>query len=655
MLVKMRHFASGFIAKLLVVLLIASFALWGVGDMVSGSSDPVVATVGDEEIRASEFDAEIKAVIQGYEIGGNSYTPEVIFQLNPPLMLLEEMVMRALLRQEIERLGLVPDESLALQEINQNPNFRNTNQQFDKTLFRQQLQRGGISESAYVKMVAQSLSAEFLVQLMTQIPLPTPQMMEAYYASQYAQKKVRVVLFDAAKQKLDNEPTTSDLQKYYDANKANYMAPEYRDITYIRLQPDQVMTRVDVSQKDVQYAYEQYITEEFQANTTREMRQLLYSSLVDAKKAHEMLVSGVSMDMVLKQHPPLNMNNINMSNVQENALPDDVARSIRTLREGEYSPPLETDFGWHVFQAVKVSDAVPPSFAQMEPELRKRLERSRAENTLIQLVEQVEDALASGQSLKEIATTTNLLLQNVEAIDSKGRYPDATVAFANGTDQSVTKALIAHAFTLPVDQHSGLQSAEDGSYYVVQVTNIEPPRQLSFDEIQGKLVAAWTKNRQLEQAKSMAELAADQFRAGLASSSSEKPDVVHEYDGATASAIVVMDRQSVRSGKQGVLAGVLTPQVIDSVFSEKNAMQPFAITLSKQQSALLVIPLEDLPAPSISDAKGQRLYEMYRNALASSMQNQILEAYIAALRQRYTVQYDHDAIDTVLKHYTSGR
>ena len=67
MLTAIRNNASSLVTKILLFLLVGSFALWGIGDIIRGFDDiPPVAEVGDNEITATEFDQKIRRLMEDY-------------------------------------------------------------------------------------------------------------------------------------------------------------------------------------------------------------------------------------------------------------------------------------------------------------------------------------------------------------------------------------------------------------------------------------------------------------------------------------------------------------------------------------------------------------------------------------------------------------
>ncbi len=60
MLQVLRKQAGSWVAKILLGLLILSFAVWGINDIFLGERDPVVATVGGVKITSSELNREFR-------------------------------------------------------------------------------------------------------------------------------------------------------------------------------------------------------------------------------------------------------------------------------------------------------------------------------------------------------------------------------------------------------------------------------------------------------------------------------------------------------------------------------------------------------------------------------------------------------------------
>ena len=50
--------------KTLILIIALSFAVWGIGDIFTGDSNPTIATVGDSKIKLKRFNLEYQAVLE---------------------------------------------------------------------------------------------------------------------------------------------------------------------------------------------------------------------------------------------------------------------------------------------------------------------------------------------------------------------------------------------------------------------------------------------------------------------------------------------------------------------------------------------------------------------------------------------------------------
>ena len=102
--------------KLLVAILVLSFAIWGVGDHLSFTGDgntSTVATIGDAEIGRQDFLNEVqRQVSQLRRALGNNVTEEQIHAMGVPRRVLEGMIQQAVFMEGARKMGLMFCESI---------------------------------------------------------------------------------------------------------------------------------------------------------------------------------------------------------------------------------------------------------------------------------------------------------------------------------------------------------------------------------------------------------------------------------------------------------------------------------------------------------------------------------------------------------------
>ena len=104
MLNSLRRNASSWVVKVLLLMLVVSFAIWGIGDIFYGSGhNPTVATVGDAEIPAHELaEAFNRAVANLQRQLGPEFDRERAIQLGVMQQTLQDLIGQRLINLEAQ-------------------------------------------------------------------------------------------------------------------------------------------------------------------------------------------------------------------------------------------------------------------------------------------------------------------------------------------------------------------------------------------------------------------------------------------------------------------------------------------------------------------------------------------------------------------------
>ena len=115
MLNVLRQKAGSWVVKVLLLLLVLSFAIWGIGDVFFGGvQNPTVATVGSSEISATELADAFNRSLNNLQqrLGGNIDREQAI-QLGLMQQALQDLIARRLIDLRARDMGLtVADDTL---------------------------------------------------------------------------------------------------------------------------------------------------------------------------------------------------------------------------------------------------------------------------------------------------------------------------------------------------------------------------------------------------------------------------------------------------------------------------------------------------------------------------------------------------------------
>ncbi len=129
MLESMRNAAQHTVGKAIMAvvmgLIIVSFVIWGVGDMLRGFTASNVATVGGAKISSQDFRYEFQRTLQQYQRRlRQPFTTEQARAMGLDRQVLQRMISEAAIDEEARRLGLdISDDALRAM-ITANPDFQ---------------------------------------------------------------------------------------------------------------------------------------------------------------------------------------------------------------------------------------------------------------------------------------------------------------------------------------------------------------------------------------------------------------------------------------------------------------------------------------------------------------------------------------------------
>lgn len=522
MLRSFRSHAKGFFSKIILALLIVSFAVWGIGDMViSRPGQAEIAKVGKVVISRQALEKEMQHdIAQMRERMGERYKPEMVQMLQIPQQVAGRMVAAELMRQETEAMGLTASEEAVAESLRANPMFHGEDGKFSHQKFVQVLAQNNLMERDFVAIVREDMARRLIGQAVTgynAVPDIAVKVMQA------AAKEVRNVTIYAMN-KPDttiSEPTDEELASYYETVSSRYASPEYRQVSYVTVDEKDVAGDVQISKEKLQAMYQERL-EEYQQPELRDLQMLLYNTKEEADAAKAMLASQPIKD-VIKAQPPINPANTAMKKAAPTRLPEELQAAAFALKVGEVSEVIASPFGQHVMVVEKVYPPSVRSFAEVEESLTGELKSNQSNALLTQKADTLEDMLAGGSSLADAAKELGLTLETLGPLSEVGKAP-------GGKDVALPplKNFVQLAFNTDDGSDSSISVGRPGVYYLLHVDKVTPEVVPPLAEVKTDLVKTWMSNKRaalaIQHARNVAAKLADpkQRDAVLASSDLRK-------------------------------------------------------------------------------------------------------------------------------------
>lgn len=535
MLVFLRKLARTWAAKLLLLLLVASFAVWGVSASLFSSASDAVVTVGDQQVSANEFALAYQRQVSDLSRRfGTQLTTEQARAFGIENQVYAQLSAGAALDQLSQdmQLGLSKDRLAGL--IAEDPAFHGSNGEFDRQLFTARLRNSGLRENDYIEERSKVAVRSQLVEAVAD-GFKAPQVLvDALKLYRNESRTIDYLLLTNANIDPIAAPADDVLKTWFETVKSSYRAPEYRGFTYVKLEPADIADPSTIGDDAVREDYDRRKSA-FEIPGSRTIEQLSFADKAAAEAAQAKLSAGTTFDALVLEQGKTATDTL-LGDFTREQMPDpalaDAAFAVST--DGGTTPVVEGAFGPVILRITNIKPDRTRSFDEVKDEIRMALATNAAVQDILTVHDKFEDLRASGSSLEEAATELKLTLRKVEAVDRRG----LDMAEKPVADLPESQRLIAEVFqTEPGVEALPVNIGRDG-YVWFDVTNITPERDRALDEVRDAAIANWTAEQQKTALAAKAEVLKQRAVAGesLADIASSLSIAVETKSGLTRSA-----------------------------------------------------------------------------------------------------------------------
>ena len=629
-----RKYARFIVLSVLFGMLIISFGLWGVGDMlkmtgrsaevahVGGTRIPLYGWVGGAPVYVDEvrdrFNRQLEAIQRQT---GQRPEPDQALRFGLHVRALEETIQRAVLDYAVQEFGLVVGDDEVRAAIARNPAFQGAGGTFDPLLFRNRLQQARITEAQYVGDMRREIAANQLFGVVRTEGLAPKSLRDDIFRLE-AEKRVAETIYVPDAIVVDvPKPTAEQLSKYFDANKNKFQIPEYRAFSYVLVTVDDIMSQVSVTPDQLKQEYEARAAE-FGTPEKRDVDQ----AMADSEDKAKAIIAGVRAGKTLEEAAKEALGNadgvIKLGLVTKKELPPGpLADGIFGLTEGVAAAPIQSPLGWHVVRINKIETGKSVAFDEVKEKLEKEMKAHQAPDLLIKLVTDFERVLGKTQSMKAAAEDLGLKVKTYENVDARGMDPDGKQVVIGPAASELVQA----AFATRESTESELLETQRGEYFVVRTDRVTPARIPTLVEVEAKVVEAWQVDERRKLADEKVKAALEKINAGADLAAVAK-DLGLEVR--TAKAVTRFEADA---------GNYLSQPVVQELFK----LAPGKTQSVRTAEGSVIVRLKEVEMPDL--AKEKEALERFGKQLDSMMANDLITQLVGALRAKYGVTVDEAA------------
>ncbi|MBY0338524.1 MAG: SurA N-terminal domain-containing protein, partial [Acetobacteraceae bacterium] len=287
MLTWMRRLAGTWFAKVLFVLLILSFAVWGIEDMVRNAfRETAIARVAGETIEVTEAQEAARRELQRVSRALQGITPDARIRRAIAEQALDALILDRVVQQEARRMGVtVPDDAVR-SYVFQITGFHGLDGRFSRDLFNSFLRNNELTENQFLALLRTDLARQQLSGAVRSGAAVPAALARPLLAWQLERRTATLVELEFAAAPEPAEPTEAQLSRFHENNANRFSTPEYRDVAIATLNAERVIAEVQVTEREIEDAYASHRAR-YETPERREVFQALVQDEAAARRIAE--------------------------------------------------------------------------------------------------------------------------------------------------------------------------------------------------------------------------------------------------------------------------------------------------------------------------------------------------------------------------------
>lgn len=507
----MRNASGGWLTKIFLFLLAASFAVFGVSASIFSGPGSSVISVGETTVDILDYrlaySNQVNAISRQL---GTQITSAQAANFGVPQTVLNNLTSGAVLDENTRKMGLgISNEKLA-QMIGDDASFHDASGNFSRLQLQGVLRQIGMSEDQYLKNRTSVAVRSQLIQGVAQ-NTKLPNVFYDILGKSRAEKRIfEHATITANDIEPIKEPSDSDLQTFYDTNKINYQAPEYRKVTMVKLQAADIADEAGVTEDEIKAEYEATKIN-YTKPETREIQQLVFTDRTKAEAVATLIKDGSSFDDIIKEQNKTTAD-VSLGNLPKTGISDkNIADAAFALPLNETSDVVDGLFGAVILRVVEINSKSIKPLSEVEKDLRKSIALRLALDSIDDTHDKIVDDRAAGETLSDAAKLSNLKIRSIETIDSSGRDINGDLV----KDLPEIRKLIADIFNTAQGVETAPTPIGADGYVWFEVEDIIQTRLKPLEEIKGEATTDWKAEETDKAVEALAISVQDKLKSGV--------------------------------------------------------------------------------------------------------------------------------------------
>jgi peptidyl-prolyl cis-trans isomerase D len=368
MLTAIRERATGWIAWVIVTLLVIPFALWGINSYFEGGSEVSVASVNGDDISTYTYQEDLAQQSQALsERLGSNFDPQLLDTLGIRQRVLDNLINNQLLNQYTRDQNFRVSDNQLSQIIQSEPAFQ-VDGEFDLAQYQAILSANRFTPQSFEQYQRVNEVVNQLSVGISDTAFVTEFEKSRLLALQDQQRTASYAVI-STDQFIDNiEISDQEISDYYQRNSERYMTEARIRVNYIELSNEALAELITLSEDQISSLYEEtkgrYRTAENRrashilisvpGSAEEEVRQ---EKLALANSLIERLNQGEDFSTLAQQFsddPGSSANGGDLGVIAREQMVKPFEDAVFSMQKGDINGPVQTQFGYHIIKLVEL-------------------------------------------------------------------------------------------------------------------------------------------------------------------------------------------------------------------------------------------------------------------------------------------------------------
>jgi len=465
MLNVIRNLVKSIAGKILLLVMVASFAVWGMGDLLRSGDSGLVAIVGNQKITINEFyyqfQKKLNELNQSLE---KKLTEEEAHNQQITYLVLNEMVYGKMIQEFAEKNSIYLSNNIIKKAIISIPQFHDEDGNFNEILFDNAIINNFNSEAEFTDEISKIFLNNLLFESFTIPTQLNKDISNLFYDYEAETRNVLYFNINDSFIKMSQETDNGALE-FYNKNKNDYLINKKIKTRYIKANPNTFDLLVSVTDEEVETFYNENI-DTYTVNETREIEIINTNTVNQANKIIEIIANENELTKYLDQ---VDLSISKLENVKINDFDKEISDNIFNNPVGVLSNPVNIEgLGYFVIKINKINSSKTVSLDEGRDEIIETIKNEKSYKLFLENVELIEELNLTGSTLDDISSNFNIEIKDAYVEEFSSIISDDDYTEISNSDTGYQSDLIIN---------------DDDTIYIIETTNVTESKVPSYQEI----------------------------------------------------------------------------------------------------------------------------------------------------------------------------